>query len=69
MKNCPTGADSCCKYQKAAATMGLADFKHKDPLPQDVLEAIKPIYEDLTKEDLLERCVGGLHQKSYLAAT
>jgi len=28
------------------------------------IEAIKPIYEDLTKEDLLERCVGGFTQNN-----
>lgn len=61
--NCPTGADSWCKYQKAKATSGLEKFKH-EPLPEDVLAAIKPIYEDLSKDELLQRCVGGFTQNN-----
>lgn len=32
--------------------------------PNDVLKAIKPIYEDLSKDALLERCLGGFTQNS-----
>ena len=44
-------------------------FKHDyQPLPEDVLSAIKPIYQDLSSDALLKRCVGGFTQntnKSY----
>lgn len=33
-------------------------------LPQDVLEAIRPIYENLSNENLLERCVGDCTQNN-----
>ena len=52
----PSGEKSWCPYQKALATTGLEGFKHEyTPLPDDVLQEIKPIYEDLSKDDLLER--------------
>ena len=47
------------------------------PLPEDVVEAIRSIYTDLSNEKLLERCVGGFtrnnnesynHRKSSPAA-
>ena len=53
---CPSGEKSRCPYQKALATTGVEGFKHEyTPLPDDVLQEIKPIYEDLSKDDLLER--------------
>jgi len=42
------------KVQKEGKT-----YKFIPGLPPQVLEKIKPAYEDLTKEDLLERCLGG----------
>ena len=64
-KKCPSGADSWCKYQVALATTGEASFKHNyEPLPQDVLDAIKPIYEDLSEDELLKRCLGGFTQNN-----
>ncbi|KYN21800.1 Cytochrome b [Trachymyrmex cornetzi] len=33
-------------------------------LPQDVIEAIQPIYQDLSKDSLLQRCVGGFTQNN-----
>lgn len=60
---CPAGADSWCGYQKALAEG--KPFKHEyTPLPEDVLNAIKPIYEDLSKDELLERCLGGFTQNT-----
>lgn len=57
---CLRGKNSWCPYQKALATTGVDNFKHKyTPLPEDVIQAIKPIYEDLSKDELLERCLGG----------
>ncbi|XP_044575161.1 uncharacterized protein LOC123258969 [Cotesia glomerata] len=39
--------------------------KHEyTPLPDEVLIAMKPIYDDLSKDELLERCVGGFTQNN-----
>lgn len=41
-------------------------FKHEyTPLSDIVLIARKPVYEDLSKDELLERCVGGFTQYNY----
>ncbi|XP_037906116.1 uncharacterized protein LOC119648436 [Hermetia illucens] len=43
----------------------LSSSKHDhDPLPSDISSAIKPIYEELSKEELLERSVGGFTQNN-----
>lgn len=61
-KDCPSGLDSWCTYQVAKATNSLEKYIHKPPLHADVLTAITPIYEELSKNDLLERCLGGFTQ-------
>ncbi|XP_025995458.2 uncharacterized protein LOC105204411 [Solenopsis invicta] len=59
------GENSWCPYQKALATTGVENFQHNyTPLPEDVIQAIKPIYEDLSKDKLLERCLGGFTQNA-----
>ena len=61
--SCPKGPDSWCAWQRTSATNTLSLFKHDyTSLPNDVLTAMKPIYEDLSKDELLERCVGGFTQ-------
>lgn len=62
---CPPGNQSWCKWRKAEATGQLSTYKQEYyPLCPVVLENIKPIYEDLTSEDLLERCIGAYTQNS-----
>ena len=61
---CPAGESSWCKYRKAEAKQTLKDFKHAPALSDDVQEVLKPIYEDLTKDELLERCLGGNTQNN-----
>ena len=62
---CPLGADSWCKYQQAKAEKKLKSFKHDyTALPNEVVDAIKPIYESLTNEELFQRCIGGFTQNS-----
>ncbi|KAG8238746.1 hypothetical protein J437_LFUL018166 [Ladona fulva] len=39
-------------------------YKHKDALPQIVIDVITPIYEDLSRNELLERCLGGFTQNN-----
>lgn len=75
-EKCPAGDDSWCEWQRALAalpeTSGAKRTKNKipafvhsyKPLPQDVLTTIKPIYEDLSKEELMQRCLGGFTQNT-----
>lgn len=42
-------------------------FKHKSSIPVPVMDAIKPVFTDLTKEDLLQRCLGGYTQTRNLS--
>lgn len=60
---CPPGADSWCKWQKNKTT-GTNTFQHPPPLDLRVQKHILPIYEDLSKEDLLTRCLGGHTQNA-----
>ncbi|XP_048512253.1 uncharacterized protein LOC125501155 [Athalia rosae] len=56
---CPPGPESWCKWQNAAHEGTSEEFDHENPpLSDDVLEIIKPIYESLSSEDLLVRCLG-----------
>lgn len=61
---CPSGADSWCTWQKAKATNTLDSYRHEKPLKMEVFSAIKPIYEELSNDDLLTRCLGGFTQNS-----
>lgn len=62
---CPTGEESWCSWQRAIAVDGKSKYKHDyQPFPQDVTEALHPIYKDLSNENLLERCVGGFTQNN-----
>nr|XP_022916276.1 uncharacterized protein LOC111426132 [Onthophagus taurus] len=63
-ENCPSGEDSWCSWQRAYATNTLTGYKHKTALPQNIQDAIRPIYEDLSRDDLLSRCVGGYTQNN-----
>lgn len=59
---CPDGQKSWCAWQvqKAAGN----NFKHDTAMPMDVFKAVKPIYEELTRDELLNRCLGGFTQNS-----
>jgi len=64
-EKCPSGKDSWCEWQQAAAADALESFKHTyAALPTDVLEAIEPIYNDLSNDVLLTRCLGGFTQNN-----
>lgn len=62
--NCPPGIDSWCPWQISKSMGNLDEYEHKNALPQIVQDAIRPIYEDLTADDLLERCEGGFTQNN-----
>lgn len=59
---CPVGVDSWCSWQQSKALGTLSSYQHKPAMHKDVFEAIKPIYEDLSSDDLLSRCLGGYTQ-------
>ncbi|XP_066590769.1 uncharacterized protein [Prorops nasuta] len=64
-QNCPSGENSWCKWRRAEF-LGITDeFQHeKKPLSKEVQKIIRPIYEDLSKEDLLIRCLGAETQNN-----
>lgn len=61
---CPVGSQSWCKWRKNEAENILDEFNHKPPFHKDVEDAIKPIYNDLSSRELLERCLGGNTQNN-----
>ncbi|KYN00045.1 hypothetical protein ALC62_09190 [Cyphomyrmex costatus] len=63
-QNCPAGADSWCKWRKAEAIGKAASYKHPSPLHPDVEKHILPIFNDLSKDELLIRCLGGYTQNA-----
>jgi len=62
---CPEGLKSWCSWQaeKAKGT-NMKDFQHDPPMSKEIFEAIKPEYEELSREELLIRCLGGFTQNS-----
>lgn len=42
----------------------MKDFNHPPPLHSDVQKHLLPIYENLSRTDLLERCLGGYTQNA-----
>jgi len=51
--------------KKAEATKAdIKTLEHPAPLHPDLQKHLYPIYEDLSKEDLLERCLGGHTQNA-----
>ena len=63
--NCPEGAESWCEWRKAEATNTLAAFKHPPRLIDEHVEKhIRPVYEKLSKDELLTRCLGGHTQNA-----
>lgn len=57
---CPIGADTWCGYNKASENG--TKFTHKHSLPNEIMQAIKPIYIDLSHPELLKRCLHGKTQ-------
>ena len=56
---CPEGPNSWCKYKADPE-----NYKHKNGLPLAVVNFIKPVFEDLADEKLLEKCLHGKTQNS-----
>ncbi|GFS53178.1 uncharacterized protein TNCV_4069041 [Trichonephila clavipes] len=54
---CPSGPDKWCRYKKAQLENKVYHHKHK--LPVAVVEAIRPIFRDLSDPELLKKCLHG----------
>lgn len=64
--NCPEGAGSWCAYRRAEAKgLDMKTFKHNYlPLDSLVKKALEPIYVDLSRRELLDRCKGNNTQNN-----
>jgi hypothetical protein len=58
---CPAGSNSWCKFQKDIAD-GTTTYKPGPGLPVPVLLKLKPMFEELSHPDLLNKCLHGLTQ-------
>ena len=54
---CPDGEDSWCGYKRYQES-----YKHKNGIPGRIVKLIEPIFADLSKPDLLRKCMHGLTQ-------
>lgn len=59
---CPDAPNTWCKYNIAESEGTLGTYKHKNSIPEEVAEAIRPIYKDLIKLNLLQKCLHGKTQ-------
>ncbi|GFU11485.1 uncharacterized protein TNCV_4742261 [Trichonephila clavipes] len=53
---CPSDTDTWCKFKKAEL---LGETYHKNSLPVDVVEAMRPVFRDLANPELLKKCLHG----------
>lgn len=55
-----------CKYRQAEekGASALKAFRHKNSMPEAIMEVIKPIFKDLTHPDLLNKCLDGYTQNA-----
>lgn len=60
---CPSGPSSWCR-QNAAQTKNEPIPKHRYNLPSHVCKALRPVYECLSEEKLLERCQHSMTQNN-----
>ncbi|GFW27629.1 uncharacterized protein TNCV_1772481 [Trichonephila clavipes] len=49
---CPSDTDTSCKFKKAEL-LG-ETYHHKNSLPVDVVEAMRPVFRDLANPELLK---------------
>jgi len=61
--HCPTGSDSWCKYNADKAN-NTSEYKPGPGLPLNIIHKIKPIYEALSKDSELEKCLHGKTQNA-----
>ncbi|GFU80910.1 uncharacterized protein TNCV_4178751 [Trichonephila clavipes] len=51
---CPVGPNSWCKYQNQVVEGSVETFRHSNKLPVAVMDAIKPVFNDLSQPKLLQ---------------
>ncbi|GFV08040.1 uncharacterized protein TNCV_1046691 [Trichonephila clavipes] len=61
---CPVGLNSWCKYQNQVVEGSVETFRHSNKLPVAVMDAIKPVFNDLSQPKLLQKCLGGKTQNN-----
>ncbi|GFX70586.1 uncharacterized protein TNCV_875601 [Trichonephila clavipes] len=54
---CPSDSDTWCKFKKAEL-LG-ETYHHKNSLPVDVVEAMRPVFRNLANPELLKKCLHG----------
>ena len=59
--HCPVGKDSWCKFNRDKANQ-TNEYKAGPGLPLDIIMALKPIYQNLTKDSYLKRLLHGKTQ-------
>jgi len=60
---CPSGTNSWCLAQKDKA-LGTKYYKPGSGLPLEIIKHVKPIYQDLSKPELLGKCLHGKTQNA-----
>lgn len=61
---CPPGPNSWCKFQNALFEGTEKNYKHKITISSSVMDAIKPVFNDLSHPKLLSKCLGGKTQNT-----
>ena len=61
--HCPEGSDSWCRYNQDKAN-GTTTYKPGPGLPISIILKLKSIYEDLSSDKLLSKCLHGLTQNN-----
>ena len=59
--HCPDGPQSWCKFKKDKAN-STNEYKAGPGLPKDVLKVVKPVFERLSEDSLLDKCLDGKTQ-------
>ena len=62
-KFCPPTKDSWCKFQSDKLT-GKTTYKKKVNLPKAIKDAVMPTFKDLSKDELLTKCLHGQTQNA-----
>ncbi|GFT99135.1 uncharacterized protein TNCV_3794841 [Trichonephila clavipes] len=61
---CPVGPNSWCKYQNQVVEGSVETFRHNNKFPVPVMDAIKPVFKDLSQPKLLQKCLGAKTQNN-----
>ncbi|GFT06087.1 uncharacterized protein TNCV_1595111 [Trichonephila clavipes] len=61
---CPVVPNPWYKYQNEVLEGSVDTFRHSNQLPVAVMDAIKPVFNDLLQPNLLQKCLGGKTQNN-----